>query len=176
VISRSPAPAPSSPPSPRVGGCCQASCCKAASAISSFGAAGAHERLASLARDALRPSFELVTPIPYVTLQQMFDPWAPWGILGYEKAIYLEELTDGAIGVIVDRQPHKKSPMSFTPILCLGGAAAAQPDHAIAFGGRRSTRYVVNLAAIAQTSEDLQTDRRWVRDYWSALSLAGRSR
>jgi hypothetical protein len=90
-------------------------------------------------------------------MQQMFDPPAPWGILGYEKAIYLEELTDGAIGVIVDRQPHKKSPMSFMPILCLGGAAAAQPDHAIAFGGRRSTRYVVNLAAIAQTSEDLQT-------------------
>lgn len=29
--------------------------------------------------------------------------------------------------------------------------------------------YVVNLGAVAQTPEELEADRHWVRDYWSAL-------
>ena len=33
----------------------------------------------------LNPSFELVTPIPYVALQQLFDDSAPWGILGLRE-------------------------------------------------------------------------------------------
>ncbi len=137
--------------------------------VAGFGSAEAHAHVIAPVRAALRPLFELVTPIPYVQLQQMFDPSAPWGILAYEKAIYLDELTDGAIDVIVERQPHKASPMSFIPIFCLGGAAAEVADDATAFGGRRSTRYVVNLAAVAHTCEELEADRQWVRDYWSAL-------
>ena len=43
-----------------------------------------------------------MTPIPYVALQQMFNGSAPWGLLAYEKAVYLDELTDGAIEVILE--------------------------------------------------------------------------
>jgi FAD/FMN-containing dehydrogenase len=138
-------------------------------AVVGFGSAEAHAQLIDPARGALQPLFELVTPIPYVNLQQMFDPSAPWGVLAYEKAVYLDELTDGAIGVIADQQPRKTSAMSFTPIFCLGGAFAYQAEDATAFGGSRGTRYVVNLAAVAQTPEQLEADRHWVRDYWSAL-------
>jgi len=134
-----------------------------------FGSPSAHAQLIAPVRDALRTRFEFVTPIPYVNLQQMFDPSAPWGILGYEKAVHLDELTDAAIDVIAEYQPRKASGMSFTPIFCLGGAFAEVADDATAFGGRRSTRYVVNIAAIAQTSDDLEADRQWARDYWAAL-------
>jgi FAD/FMN-containing dehydrogenase len=134
-----------------------------------FGSADGHARLATQVRGELQPLFELVTPIPYVNLQQMFDPTAPWGIRGYEKAVYLDDLTDGAIEVIVEYQPRKVSGMSFTPIFCLGDAFGEVAEDATAFGGRRSTRYVVNIAAIAQTVKDLEADRQWVRDYWSAL-------
>jgi FAD/FMN-containing dehydrogenase len=134
-----------------------------------YGSAEAHAKLVAPVRDELRALFELVTPIPYVNLQQMFDPSAPWGILAYEKAVYLDDLTDGAIDVIVEHQPRKASGMSFTPIFCLGGAVGEVADDATAFGGSRRTRYVVNLAAIAGTPQDLEADRQWVRDYWSAL-------
>ena len=50
-----------------------------------FGSADAHAQLVAPVRDELRPLFELVTPIPFVNLQQMFDPAAPWGILGYRR-------------------------------------------------------------------------------------------
>jgi FAD/FMN-containing dehydrogenase len=137
--------------------------------VVSFGSADAHAQLVAPVRDELRALFELVTPIPFVNLQQMFDPAAPWGILGYEKAVSLDDLTDGAIEVIAEYQPRKASGMSFTPIFCLGGAFGEVADDATAFGGRRSTRYVVNLAALAQTTQDFEADRQWVRDYWSAL-------
>ena len=134
-----------------------------------FGSADAHAQLVKPVRDELRPLFELVTPIPFVNLQQMFDPAAPWGILGYEKAVYLDDLTDGAIEVIAEYQPRKVSGMSFTPIFSLGGAFGEVAEDATAFGGSRSTRWVVNLSALAQTMQDLEADRQWARDYWSAL-------
>ena len=137
--------------------------------VAGFGDASSHAQLIAPVRDALGALFELVTPIPYANLQQMFDPSAPWGILAYEKAVYLDEMSDGAIGAITEHQPRKTSGMSFTPIFCLGGAFAEVADDATAFGGRRSTRYVVNVAAVAHTQGELDADRQWARDYWSAL-------
>ena len=66
-------------------------------------------------REAVPPLFELVTPMPFVALQQMFNESAAWGTLGYEKALYLDELSDGAIEVIGEHVPKKTSPLSFCP-------------------------------------------------------------
>jgi FAD/FMN-containing dehydrogenase len=45
--------------------------------VVSFGSADAHAQLIGPVRDELRALFEFVTPIPFVNLQQMFDPSAP---------------------------------------------------------------------------------------------------
>lgn len=117
----------------------------------------------------LGAAFEMVTPIPYTHLQQMFDESAPWGINGYEKAVHLADLTDAAIDVITEWQPRKASPMSFTPMFCLGGAYAEVADDATAFGGSRGSRYVVNIAGICPEPGQLAAERDWVRSYWEAL-------
>ena len=129
----------------------------------------AHARLIEPIRAAMPPLFELVTPIPYVALQQMFNESAPWGILAYEKAVYLDELTDAAIDVIVEHQPKKQSPLSFLPIFPLGGAYSRAPGDATAFGGRRDTKYVVNISAACPTPELFDADRSWVRAFWTDL-------
>ncbi len=67
----------------------------------------AHARLIAPIAEALTPLFQFVTPIPYTALQQMFNESAPWGILAYEKAVYLDDLSDGAIDVIMEHQPKK---------------------------------------------------------------------
>ena len=90
-----------------------------------FGDEGAHQRLIAPIREAITPIVEMVTPLPYVALQQMFDASAPWGLLSYEKAVYLEELNDGAIEAILEQQAQKMSPLSFVPIFVLGGAYRA---------------------------------------------------
>ena len=129
----------------------------------------AHGQLVAPVRDAVAPLFELVTPIPYVALQQMFNGSAPWGLLAYEKAVYLDELTDGAIEVILEHQPNKQAPLSFLPIFVLGGEFARIQDDATAFGGSRSVRYMVNIAVGALEKDHYEADRQWARDFWSDL-------
>jgi hypothetical protein len=136
--------------------------------IVNWGTADEHERAIAPLR-ALSPAFELVTPMPHVALQQMFDESAEWGMRGYEKALYFDELTDAVIDTAINFLPRKASPLSFTPIFPLGGAFADVPDDTTAFGGRRSARWVFNVAAIAPTPELLAADRVWTRAFWDAL-------
>ncbi len=138
-------------------------------AVVGFGDEARHASLIAPVRDAITPLFDLVTPLPYAMLQQMFNESAPWGILGYEKAVYLDELSDGAIDVIMEHQPQKQSPLSFLPIFVLGGAYGRAEDDATAFGGSRSTRYVVNISAACPTPELFDADRAWVRAFWADL-------
>lgn len=120
-------------------------------------------------RAACPPLFEFITPIPYTALQQMLDDGVPWGILGYEKALYLDELSDEAINVLVERAANKTSPMSFMPIFRLDGAFTQVGEQDTAFGGTRSPQYVVNIAAISADPAALAADRNWVRSVWDAL-------
>ena len=57
------------------------------------------------------------------------------GLHGYEKALYLDDLTDEVIDVVAEQLPAKTSPLSFVPIFPLGGAFADVGDDATAFGG-----------------------------------------
>ena len=134
-----------------------------------FSSAAEHAQLVAPIREALPPLFELVTPIPFVALQRTLDETAPWGLLGYQEVIYLDDITDEVISVIVDHMPAKRSPMSFCLIFRLDGAYCAIGDDETAFGGRRTPRYVINIAGIGATPEILNADRDWVQSLWSAL-------
>ncbi|WP_033290642.1 FAD-binding oxidoreductase [Amycolatopsis jejuensis] len=134
-----------------------------------FGSAAEHAAMIEPVRHGVPPRFELVTPMPYVALQQMLDDAAPWGIRGYEKAVDLDELTDDVITVLVEAAATKTSPMSFIPIFRLSGAFCDTGPDETAFGGSRSAHYVCNLNAIAPDADALATDRDWVRRTWAAL-------
>lgn len=128
-----------------------------------------HAELIAPIKRALSPIVELVTPMPYVALQQMFDESAPWGLHSYEKAVYLAELSDGAIEVISNHQPRKMSPLSFVPIFSLGGVYARATHADSAFGGNRATRWVINISGTAMDPSQYEAERGWVRDYWADL-------
>jgi hypothetical protein len=134
-----------------------------------FSSVEEHAQIVAPIREELPPLFELVTPIPYVALQRMLDETGPWGLLGYQEGIYLDELTDDVISVIVDRMPAKCSPMSFCLIFRLDGAYSEIGDDETAFGGGRAPRYIINIAGIAATPEILRAERAWVRSVWGAL-------
>jgi FAD/FMN-containing dehydrogenase len=138
-------------------------------AVVGFGDEKEHAQLIAPIQEALTPLVEMVTPIPYVGLQQMFDGSAPWGMHNYEKAAYLAELTDGAIETILEHQAKKMSPLSFVPIFVLGGAYRKADEDAGAFGGSREFRYVINVSATAMSPDDYDAERSWSRQYWSAL-------
>jgi FAD/FMN-containing dehydrogenase len=137
--------------------------------VAGFGGEDAHAEAIAPITAALEPMVHMVTPIPYVALQQMFDESAPWGMYSYEKAVYLDDLTDGAIDVILEHQAKKMSPLSFVPIFVLAGAYRRADSSVTAFGGSRDTGYVVNISGTSPTPEGFAAERDWVRDYWSAL-------
>jgi FAD/FMN-containing dehydrogenase len=134
-----------------------------------FGTAGEHQAIVAPIRERVTPLFELVTPMPYVALQQMFNEFAVWGTLGYEKALYLDELSDAAIAVIGEHVPKKSSPLSFCPTFTLSGAYRTPGDADTAFGGSRSASFVFNIEAAAADREMYEADRTWVRGFWDAM-------
>ncbi len=138
-------------------------------AVVGWGSPEEHAAMIEPIAAGLPPLFSFVTPIPYAALQQMLDESSPWGILGYEKACYLDELNDGAIDVIAERLPRKASPMSIMPAFPLGGAFHDVADDDTAFGGSRGAKWCINIAAIAPEPRLLATDRAWVRGFWEAL-------
>jgi FAD/FMN-containing dehydrogenase len=99
----------------------------------------------------------------------MFNSSATWGTLGYEKALYLDELSDAAIDVIGEHVPKKSSPLSFCPTFTLAGAYRKPADADSAFGGSRSASYVFNIEAATPTQALYEADRTWVRNFWDAM-------
>jgi FAD/FMN-containing dehydrogenase len=134
-----------------------------------FGDEAGHAEAIGPIAQALDPVVQMVTPIPYAALQQMFDESAPWGIHAYEKAVYLHELTDEAIDVILEHQTKKLHPLSFVPIFVMGGKYKDTDHTSSSFGGARDLGYVVNISGTTPIAEDFDAEREWVRNYWSAL-------
>ena len=137
--------------------------------VAGFGSPEAHQEAVAPIRQAVTPLFELVTPMPFVALQQMFNEFATWGTLGYEKALYLNELSDAAIEVIGEHVPRKTSPLSFCPTFTLSGAYRNAGDGDTAFGGSRAAGYVFNIEAAASDQSTYEADRTWVRNFWDAM-------
>ncbi|MGH3995895.1 MAG: FAD-binding oxidoreductase [Pseudonocardiaceae bacterium] len=134
-----------------------------------FGSAREHAQLLAPIREALPPLFEFVTAMPYTQLQQLFDEQARWGVNCYEKALYLDVLSDEAIAVITEYQARKISPRSMVHLFRLDGAYAEVSEDETAFGGRRASRIAVNMIALTADVELLAAERAWVRSFWAAL-------
>jgi hypothetical protein len=137
--------------------------------VATWGSAAEHAELVRPVREQMPGLFDLVTPIAYTDLQTLFDEGNEWGSYAYEKGLYLDDLSDGVIDVLVEHLPRKISPLSFVPAFGLGGAFARVGDDDTAFGGSRATRYAISIAAICADPQLLEADRRWVRGLWEAL-------
>ncbi len=137
--------------------------------VAAFGADAEHARLAGQIRSALPPLVESIAPIPYTALQQILDEAAPWGILAYQKALYLDALSPEVISIITAQMPRKQSPMSNLLAVPMGGAFCQVPDEATAFGGSRAPCVIVTAAAFAPEPGLLAADRDWARQLWAGL-------
>ncbi|HEX6919112.1 MAG TPA: FAD-binding oxidoreductase [Actinomycetes bacterium] len=137
--------------------------------VTGFDAEAEHQQVVGRIRDQLPPLVEMVTPIPYIQLQQMFDEANAWGFLAYDKATYLEDLTEGAIAVIAAHLPRKTSPGSAMFLYRLDGAYSEVGEADTAFPGGRTPRYGMFLVAVADNQELYEADRAWVRSFWDAI-------
>jgi FAD/FMN-containing dehydrogenase len=137
--------------------------------VTGFGPEEEHGEVADRIRDQLPPLFDMVTPIPYAQLQQMFDEANAWGFLAYDKGLYVEDLSDDVISVVTEHLPRKSSPHSALFFYRLDGAYSEVADDETAFSGGRSPRHAVFMLAVADNPQMHAADRDWVRSLWEAL-------
>ena len=134
-----------------------------------FGSDAEHQQVTERIRAALPPLFDVVTPMPYTALQQLIDEPNAWGFYGYDKSGYFADLTDDVIDVLVERAPHKTSPMSQLLFYRLDEAFSEAGEDDTAFSGGRSPRYAGFFIGMTPTAEMLAAEREWIRSVWQAL-------
>lgn len=126
------------------------------------------ERLAKPLREIVPPAIDLLAPIPYPTLQSMFDALQPPGLQHYWKADFDRELSDEAIGVHLAYGPRVPSVPSLMHLYPLDGAVQRVGPTETAFSFRDGGFAHVVLATNADP-EPMPAYMAWAREYWSAL-------
>jgi FAD/FMN-containing dehydrogenase len=137
--------------------------------LTGFGDPAGFQGVADRIRREVPPLFELVTEMPYVQLQQLFDEANPFGIHCYDKGLYLGDLTEDVIEVLTDHVARKRSPESVLFLYRLDGAYSRVGEDDTAFGGGRSPRYMAFILGMGWSDEVLASEKQWVRSFWEAL-------
>jgi FAD/FMN-containing dehydrogenase len=133
---------------------------------------GSEEEMAAaveMIKAEVEPAFVMATPMPYLALQSMTNATAPWGSHGYEKGLYLEDLTDEVIEVIEKHLPDKVGSFTYISGLRLGGAYAEKGEMDTAWGGPRNAGYQFTICGTTETADELSSDRGWVRRFWDDM-------
>jgi FAD/FMN-containing dehydrogenase len=115
-----------------------------------------------------QPILDAMGPIPYCALNSMFDGGLPRGALNYWKSQFLADLTDEAIGVLVERFASCESPMSQIFVEHFHGAASRVPVSETAFAMRMTG---FNVGVVSQWMDHRQNDASiaWCRATFGAL-------
>jgi Berberine and berberine like len=119
-------------------------------------------------REFGNPIADACTAMPFVALQEMFDPSFVPGRWYYIRSCDVPALTDEVIDTTVEHSLQISSPLTAFPIWQMGGAVARVREDETAFNGRNAG-FTYNIAASTATAEGFDEERDWVRNFWSAL-------
>ena len=101
-----------------------------------------------------RPAAEAVRELSYIELQTRDDSMEGHAYRRYWKGHYLPELSDGAIGELVDRDPADVT-LPGVSLQAYGGAIADVDDDATAFSHRRTRFEYVAAVKWSDPAEDI---------------------
>ena len=114
------------------------------------------------------PVLDLMGPMPYPALQQMFDPFYPPGLSLFERSDFVEDMTDDIIAIHAEHGPQLPSPLSVAFVYPTDGAVQRVESGATAFSFR-DVNFVHLIGAIDPDPAVTRANAGWVRKYWSAL-------
>jgi FAD/FMN-containing dehydrogenase len=120
-------------------------------------------------REVEEPLLDLSGTLPYVALQQMFDPFFPSGDLRYYwKSIYLSGLEEDAVQAVAEHMASRPSPASMAGLWALGGALG-RVDASATAAGARSAPFLLEILANWADAEDSDANIAWARNFFSAM-------
>jgi FAD/FMN-containing dehydrogenase len=119
------------------------------------------------ARDVAEPLFEFTGPMPYPTLQSMFDGLYPPGDQWYWKGDLVREISDEAIAEHArhGEVPNAKSTMHLYPVD--GAVHRIAPDETA--WRHRDAHWSMVIAGVDPDPGRVETIETWARDYWAAV-------
>ena len=115
------------------------------------------------------PVGEMVGPMPYLTLQGLFNE-SPAGAYGYGQCIrsnYFQELGEEAIEAVVAAARAGVSPLCMFEIAHLGGAVARVGEEATAFPRRDAAFFSMFQSSWSDPAE-AKRHIRWTQEAWQA--------
>jgi FAD/FMN-containing dehydrogenase len=126
------------------------------------------ERIVQPLRELAEPLVDASGPWPWLGLQSGFDAIFPKGELRYWKSRALAELSDEAIGEIVELAGRRPAPLTDIVIWHHGGAMSRVGETDTAYGGR-DAQFLVT--AEANWTDPAQNDEAiaWAREVWDAM-------
>ena len=130
----------------------------------------AERRLAGLR--ALKPTADVVGPMPYVALQSMLDEGNPHGMQNHWKAAFLDELPDRAIAGALDAAAGIPSPLTVILLEPLGGAYARVDEHATALS-HRDARWAYHALSMWPDPADTPRNRAFTDAFAAAMAPYG---
>jgi FAD/FMN-containing dehydrogenase len=133
------------------------------------GDAAEGEALLQPLRELAEPVVDFSGQMAYVDVQRLFDAITPFGRHRcYWKSRYLDGLGDDVIDLIVEANRQPPSPGTLSSIWNFGGATAAVPADATAFGDR-SMPWMVSFDSIWDIADQDEANIAWTRDRWEHL-------
>jgi len=119
-------------------------------------------------REVGSPVADLVGPMPYRTMQTLFDAAFPPGRRNYWKSGFLRNLDDAAIDVLVEHSRRAPSPAAGFGIELYGGAVSRMGPEETAFPHRGYPFNILIFTAWDDPAEDA-VNMGWGRELWAAL-------
>ena len=109
--------------------------------------------------------FDLSAAQPYRTAQSNFDPFFAKGAMrSYWKSLYLDDIDESGIELIVGRARSRPHPATLIHIPMMGGATARVAADATAFGDR-SGAYMLSVDGNWADPSDDERGIAWTRDF-----------
>jgi FAD/FMN-containing dehydrogenase len=136
---------------------------------------GVHAGPVDVGEAALQPLRELSDPIadlsgpaPYLQVQSDFDPFFPDGNLYYWKSIFMDDLTDDHIEMLLQQLIDVRPNEGALVLRQLGGAVSRVPESATAFGNRQSA-FNLSIDALWSDPAHSADNIAWVRECWDEM-------
>lgn len=134
--------------------------------------AGDHERGAETVaplRDVADPLIDLSDVMPYELLHDLGTQMFPWGRNYCHRSVFVDELSDERIDILLERTEAAPSPLSATAVWPMGGAVGSGPEAAFAWADKR---YMITVEANWE-DHDTPANLEWARETERQLRATG---
>jgi len=115
-----------------------------------------------------RPAFQMLGPMPFATLNSMFDGLMPSGMQWYWKGDFVKEIPDEAIERHLEHGSRLPSQVSTMHLYPIDGAVHRVPADATAWG-YRDVKWSMVIAGIDPDPASAPRLKDWATKYWQAL-------